>query len=62
MVYRLTQEKIKHLPELPPEVDAAAAEALVDAEQGAPLLQDFSPEQSDDDELPKPPNKDDQRP
>jgi hypothetical protein len=59
VVYRLTQEKIKHLPDLPADVDQAAAQALIDAEQGAPLLRDFSPEPEDDeDEIPTPHSKD----
>jgi hypothetical protein len=58
VVFRLTQEKIKHLPDLPPDVDEAAAQALIDAEQGAPLLRDFSPEPEDEDEIPTPHSKD----
>ncbi|KAG8804703.1 hypothetical protein FRC16_003593 [Serendipita sp. 398] len=50
VVYRLTQEKIRQLPDLPRDIDEAAADALVDAEQGAPLLRDFSPDPEDDDE------------
>ncbi|CAG7848449.1 Golgi apparatus membrane protein TVP38 [Serendipita indica DSM 11827] len=49
VVYRLTQEKIRSLPDLPRDVDEAAADALRDAEQGAPLLRDFSPEPEEDD-------------
>ncbi len=48
-MYRLTQEKIRSLPDLPRDVDEAAADALRDAEQGAPLLRDFSPEPEDED-------------
>jgi len=58
VVFRLTQEKIKHLPDLPADVDEAAAQALIDAEQGAPLLRDFSPEPEDEDEIPTPHSKD----
>ncbi|KIM29599.1 hypothetical protein M408DRAFT_328826 [Serendipita vermifera MAFF 305830] len=50
VVYRLTQQKIRELPEFPREIDDAAADALLEAEQGAPLLRDYSPEPEDDDE------------
>jgi hypothetical protein len=50
-VYSLTQQKIKEFPEFPREIDEAAADALRDAEQGAPLLRDFSPEPEDDEPL-----------
>lgn len=50
-VYRLTQQKIRALPEFSREIDEAAADALLDAEQGAPLLRDFSPEPEDDEPL-----------
>ncbi|PVG03614.1 hypothetical protein CPB86DRAFT_748949 [Serendipita vermifera] len=63
VVYRLTQEKIRQLPDLPGDVNSAAADALADAEQGAPLLRDFSPEPEDEesttDSISTPPNKDD---
>ncbi|KAF8525348.1 hypothetical protein JB92DRAFT_2877537 [Gautieria morchelliformis] len=41
-LYRTTQAKIRLLKELPHEVDELAADALEDADEGAPLLLNFS--------------------
>lgn len=42
LVWRLTDAKIRAMKELPQEVDDMAADALRDAEAGAPLLNDYS--------------------
>ncbi|QRV72470.1 Golgi apparatus membrane protein TVP38 [Ceratobasidium sp. AG-Ba] len=42
LVWRLTDAKIRAMKELPQEVDNMAADALRDAEAGAPLLEDYS--------------------
>ncbi|KAG9118259.1 Tlg2-vesicle protein [Ceratobasidium sp. 392] len=44
LVWRLTDAKIRALKELPQDVDNMAADALRDAEAGAPLLEDYSDE------------------
>ncbi|KAG9094163.1 Tlg2-vesicle protein [Ceratobasidium sp. UAMH 11750] len=44
LVWRLTDAKIRAMKELPPHVDNLAADALRDAEAGAPLLEDYSDE------------------
>lgn len=52
------QEKIKELPDPPA---STAADAIADAEQGAPLLRDFSESEEDEDEIPAPHSKHDRR-
>lgn len=44
IVYRLMQKQIRDLRESPALADELAADALEDAEEGAPLLRDFSSE------------------
>jgi hypothetical protein len=46
-VYRLMQRHIRRLEDLPEETDRLAADALEDAEEGAPLLHALSPESVD---------------
>ncbi|KZS97757.1 Golgi apparatus membrane protein TVP38 [Sistotremastrum niveocremeum HHB9708] len=41
LVHRWTQMEIRKLKRLPPEVDAAAVDALEEVDEGAPLLRDF---------------------
>ncbi len=48
----MVQEKIRHLPDISRATEDAAVGALEDAEQGAPLLRDYSPEPEEDDQLP----------
>ena len=38
IIYRLMKREILHLKGVPPEVDELAAEAIEEAEEGAPLL------------------------
>ncbi|OCH84178.1 Golgi apparatus membrane protein TVP38 [Obba rivulosa] len=46
VIYRAMKAEIRRLQDLPPEVDELAAEAIEDAEEGAPLLRGFSNDRS----------------
>jgi hypothetical protein len=54
-VYHLVQEKIKKATGLPQHRDDTASRILEDADQGAPLLRDFSPPNSDEEVQPQSP-------
>ena len=42
IIYRSMQAHIRHLEDLPPDVDELAAEAVDEAAEGAPLLGNYS--------------------
>ncbi|KAI0693579.1 hypothetical protein BC835DRAFT_1067469 [Cytidiella melzeri] len=50
LIYRSMQSHIRHLEGMPPDVDELAAEAVEDAEEGAPLLVSYSSESLDEEE------------
>jgi len=54
-VYNLVQEKIKHATGLPQHRDDTTGSILEGVDQGAPLLRDFSPPTSDEEDQPQPP-------
>lgn len=47
VVYRLVQNQLKHLKGIPGDIEELAAEAVDDADEGAPLLNNFSSESVD---------------
>lgn len=50
IIYHAMQSHIRHLKNIPPEIDELAAEAVEEAEEGAPLLGSFSSESLLEDE------------
>lgn len=48
VVYRLVQNHLRHLKGIPADIDELAAEAIEDADEGAPLLSNFSSDSIDE--------------